>query len=82
MELGKNRTSLPQLFVSLLLSYLKSIIKDRADFDIDNLNLAEIVKSIKVPAIFLSCEKDELVPFKQSENLFNLYSASKELLII
>lgn len=58
MELGRSKTPLPQLFVSLLLSYLKSIIKDRADFDIDDLDLTEIVKDIKVPAIFLSCEKD------------------------
>lgn len=55
MELGRNKTPLPQLFVSLLLTYLKSVVKERADFDIDDLNLAEIVKNIKVPAIFLSC---------------------------
>ena len=57
--------------------YIKPIIISKAEFDIDEVDLADMVQYITSPGIFIASKQDSLIPFTQIDNVFNKYSGEK-----
>ena len=73
LEIGKEKTNLPEILLTVVYKYIKPIILSKADFDIDAVNIEDIVKEIGCPGIFLASKQDSLIPFEQIDALFNNY---------
>jgi|JI6StandDraft_1071083.scaffolds.fasta_scaffold00210_30 esterase/lipase len=82
IEIGKEKTRFPKFLIQLFLDYVKPIIAEKAKFNIDDLDITKDMDKIKVPGIFIGSMRDQLVPFRQVEELFQLYRSKKEMFLI
>ena len=71
LEIGKVRTKLPSIVLQVAFKYLKPIVKEKADFDIDEVSLTDQRnEELNVPGIFIASKNDSLIPFKQIDKIF------------
>lgn len=56
---------------------MKPIVKSKANFDIDEINLNQVDKIRNCPAVFIASKKDSLIPFSQMDNIFKEYKSQK-----
>jgi esterase/lipase len=62
--------------------YIKPIIEEKAGFDIDEVDLENLVQLINSPGIFIASKQDCLIPFSQIDDIFNKYRGEKEMFFI
>lgn len=77
IEIGKQRTNLPEIFLSVAYKYIKPIIMEKANFDIDEVDMDPLVNFITSPGIFIASKQDSLIPFEHIDELFNKYKGEK-----
>lgn len=82
VEIGKERTNLPELLLNVAYKYIKPIILSKADFDIDEVDLEPLAGFVSSPGIFIASKRDQLIPFQQIEGIFNKYRGEKEMFFI
>jgi acetyl esterase/lipase len=74
VDLAKSRANVPTFIIDLVLSIMKSTIRDKAGFSIDDLNpLKNNVSQSYSPAFFLSAEEDELIKPDHAKRLHDAY---------
>lgn len=76
LEIGKQKTSFPKLVLEMALKYIKPIIKDKANFNLDDVNLSNL-EEIDCPGVFIASKKDSLIPFSQMDLIFRQYKGEK-----
>jgi hypothetical protein len=54
LEIGKQKTSLPQIILSVAYKYMKPIILEKANFDVDEVDEPLPISSIGCPGIFIA----------------------------
>lgn len=77
IEIGKQRTNLPEILLSVAYKYIKPIIAEKAGYDIDEVDLDPLVGFISSPGIFIASKQDALIPFEQIDELFSKYKGEK-----
>ncbi len=70
------------MLLSVAYNYVKPLVLQKANFDIDEVDLLALMSSITCPGIFIASKKDQLVPFQQIDSLFNKYKGEKEMFFI
>ena len=66
----------------MVYKYLKPIILSKADFNIDEVQLEELLSEISTPGVFIASKQDSLIPFDQIDAVFNGYKGEKEMYFI
>ena len=61
----------------MVYKYIKPVILSKANFDIDEMDLEEIVSNINSPGIFIASKQNSLIPFEQIDHVFNNYKGEK-----
>lgn len=56
---------------------MRPIVKEKANFDIDEEDLMIDKAIIDIPGIFIASKYDALVPFQQIDQLFKKYKGDK-----
>jgi len=80
-DLCKKHASLPNFVIGSALSILNSSIKDRANFDIYDINpLKNHVDKAFIPALFISAKSDNFIEPKHTQELYNAYAGDKNLI--
>ena len=74
--------NMPSFMVSMLLWFIKKSVKNKANFNIDNLSPIDLIGKIKVPALFIVGNSDTLVQPIHGITLYSLYTGKKSLLQI
>lgn len=54
----------------MALKYLKPMVENKANFNIDEVNLNGLEKINDCPGVFIASKKDSLIPFTQMDNIF------------
>ena len=73
---------MPEIFLNVAYKYIKPIIMEKANFDIDEVDLDPLVNFITSPGIFIASKQDSLIPFEQIDEIFNKYKGEKEMFFI
>ena len=73
---------LPKFLVGWGLSFIRSSIKSRADFDILHLSPIAHVSACFVPALFVAAEDDTFVRPKHSRDLHDAYAGDKRIVLV
>lgn len=55
---------------------------EKANYDIDEVDLDPLVNFITVPGIFIASKQDALIPFQHIDDLFTKYKGEKEMFFI
>lgn len=78
-DLCKKNSKIPMFILSGALKIIASTIKQKANFDIYDLDpLKNEAPNIKVPGFFVVSEQDEMVPPEHSKLLFQAYRSKKK----
>ena len=69
-ELAKKKINFPDVILNGVLNVLKNTIKNKNNFDINEINPLNDVKKINVPVFFVHAMKDELINLEHSLKLY------------
>ena len=69
---------LPSIFINVGLNLIADTIKEKINVDIFELNPAQCVINIHIPAFFICAKDDNFVRKHHTEDLFRLYKGSKK----
>ena len=73
-DLAKSKTGLPTFLFSPILSRIENTIKEKTNCDLFSIDLRKNLGQIKnIACLFLTSKNDQLVPSKQTEELYNLH---------
>lgn len=80
LEIAIDRSNYPKFFAHLLVKIFKRGVRNKVEFNFEELELTRKIKKIKIPSYFIFSFHDEIVKPKHSEELFqNLASFEKKL---
>lgn len=80
-DLCKKHSSIPNFVIGTALTILNSSIKDRANFDLNNINpLKNHVDKAFIPALFVSAKSDNFIEPKHTQALYYAYAGDKNLI--
>lgn len=65
---------------SMLIWFIKRSVKNRADFNIDDVNPIEVVDKLRIPVQFIVAEDDTFVLPRHGTELYKKYGGEKELI--
>ena len=74
--------NLPKWLVSMALNLIRSSIKSRAKFDINDLSPISHVGKTFIPALFVAAESDTFIKPDHAKKLFTAYAGDKNLVIV
>ncbi len=75
------QSSVLGLLAPLGVPLLRRRIQQKADFDIDELDLVEKARMVGIPALFFVAKADELFPRKHMDHVFSAYKGSDKTLV-
>jgi alpha/beta superfamily hydrolase len=78
-ELVKDKVSLPGFIVSGAIKMVKSSVKKRANFDLNDIEPINYAKNCFIPALFCSAKNDDFVKPHHSKKLFEEYQGEKNI---
>jgi len=81
-ELSKKFVKIPKMMVSMGLTFIKRTVKNKAKFDIDDLDPIQLASTCFVPAFFCHGEGDEFILPKHSQDIYDKYCGDKNLIFI
>ncbi len=81
-ELAKSHTSIPGFLTSIGLMFVRSSIKDRAKFNIDNLRPIDHVSKSFIPALFFRGKEDKFILPYHSKKLYENYAGDKQYKLV
>lgn len=77
-----SRVGVPKMAARMALSFVRSSVKSRAKFDINDLDLKKIAPATFCPALFAHGKDDDFIPPHHSETLHELYAGDKNYIAI
>ena len=82
-DLCKKHSSIPNFVMSVALKMISSSIKDRAKFEINDLNpLKNHVDKAFIPALFISAKDDNFIEPKHTKMLYDAYAGDKNIIMV
>ena len=81
-ELVKSKVTLPDFIIEQVLKQVKETIKEKAGFNLDDLETEFYAKNCNTPAFFLHGEEDNFVNKNHCTNLFNDYKGDEKIIRI
>ena len=81
-ELSKEKVSLPGFLVKKVLEKIKETVKEKAGFNIDDINTEKFSKKCFVPAFFCHGKDDTFVNVHHCNDLYMTYPGEKDILIV
>ena len=81
-ELAKDRVALPDFIIKQAIKWIKEIIKEKADFNLDNIEPRDYASKCYIPAFFCHSKGDTFVNIHHSKDLFNLYAGDKNIVYV
>ena len=81
-ELAKSRVDLPNFVVNQAIKLLKEIIKDKAGFNLDDIELKQYAEKCFVPAYFCHSKGDTFVNIHHCKDLYNAYVGDKNIVYL
>ena len=80
-DICKKNSKIPSIILNGALKIISKTIKDKANFDIYDLDpIKDDAPHIQAPGFFIVGEEDELIPPTHTEMLFQAYSSKKKKL--
>lgn len=74
--------ALPKWMVTLALNMIRSTIKTKGKFDINDISPISHVDKTFIPALFVAAEGDSFIRPDHAKNLFTAYAGDKNLIIV
>ena len=81
-ELARERVALPEFIVKQAIKLIKEIIKDKANFNIDDIELKDYAKKCFIPAFFCHAKGDSFVNIHHCKDLYNVYAGDKNIVYV
>ena len=81
-ELAKERVGLPDFIIKHALKLIKEIIKEKADFNIDDIEPKDYAGKCFIPAYFCHSKGDTFVNIHHCKDLYNLYAGDKSIVYL
>ena len=81
-ELSKDKVSLPDFLVRQVIKMIKQTVKDKADFNIDDIEPGEFAQKCFVPAFFCHGKDDTFVNVHHCNDLYLIYPGEKYILLV
>ena len=82
-QLALKKAKIPNFVSGAALSWIRKTIKEKHNFDIENLNpLKNNVGKSLSPAFFISAKKDELIPPSHAKQLHDKYKGQKRYMLV
>jgi len=81
-ELVKNNSKIPKLIVSGAMALIRSTIKTKAKFDINNLVPMNHVEAGFVPALFVAAKSDAFIDQHHAKDLYEKYGGDKNIILV
>ena len=81
-ELSKDKVSLPDFIVRQIIKMIKQTVKDKADFNIDDIEPGEYAQKCFVPAFFCHGKDDTFVNVHHCNDLYLIYPGEKYILLV
>ena len=81
-ELAKSRVALPEFVVKQAIKWVKEIIKDKANFNLDDIEPREYAGKCFIPAFFCHSKGDTFVNIHHCKDLYNLYAGDKNIVYV
>ena len=81
-ELSRDRVSLPNFLVRQVIKMLKETVKEKAGFNIDDIEPGECAKKCFVPAFFCHGKDDNFVDVHHCKDLYLIYPGEKNIFLI
>ena len=81
-ELSKDKVSLPDFLVRQVIKMIKQTVKDKADFNIDDIEPGEYAQKCFVPAFFCHGKDDTFVNVHHCNDLYLIYPGEKYILLV
>jgi len=80
-ELAKDKANIPGFLTEGAFSIIRSTIKKKANFDLEDLRPIKHVDKIKIPALFGAAKEDNFVSPQHTRDLYMGYGGQKQLMI-
>ena len=81
-ELARSRVNLPNFVVNQAIKLLKEIIKDKAGFNLDDIELKKYAEKCFIPAYFCHSKEDTFVNIHHCKDLYNVYAGDKNIVYL
>lgn len=81
-ELAKSKVDLPNFVVNQAIKLLKEIIKDKAGFNLDDIELKQFAEKCFIPAYFCHSKGDTFVNIHHCKDLYNVYAGDKNIVYL
>ena len=81
-ELSKEKVSLPGFLIKKVLIKVKETVKEKAGFNIDDIDTEKFCKKCYVPAFFCHGKDDTFVRVHHCNDLYMIYPGEKDILIV
>ena len=80
-DVSSQQTNIPTLFVTMAMSVVKSTIREKLKFDVDELNPLASMQRLNIPAVFHIGNFDVLVKPERVTQFYHAYPIKEKLLI-
>ena len=81
-ELSETKVRLPNFLVKKIISMIKQTVKEKANFNIDDIETVEYTKKCFVPSYFCHGKFDNFVNPHHSNDLYLIYPGEKSFLLV
>ena len=81
-ELSKEKVSLPNFLVKQVINKLKETVKEKGNFNIDDIETENFAKKCFVPAFFSHGKDDTFVNIHHCKDLYKVYPGEKNIFLI
>ena len=81
-ELAKERVALPEFVVRQAIKWIKETIKEKAEFNLDDVEPINYAEKCFIPAFFCHSKQDTFVNIHHCKDLYNLYAGDKSIVYV
>ena len=81
-EISKEKISLPKFIVNQIIDMIKITVKEKANFNIDDVEPCNFAKQCFVPAFFCHGKNDSFVNIHHSKDLYKIYPGEKKAMSV
>ena len=81
-ELARERVNLPNFIINQALKLIKEIIKEKANFNLDDIEPINYAGKCFIPAYFCHAKSDTFVNIHHCKDLYNVYPGDKNIVYV
>ena len=81
-EFSREKVPFPNFFVKQVVNTLKETVKEKGEFNIDDIEPVKFAKKCFVPAFFSHGKNDTFVNMHHCKDLYNEYAGEKNILLV